>query len=72
MDYINQTHFFPSVAVIGMTSPNLSQTEDSIDVSVCVTLLQSQLEITLTAFIETQGVTATGTVLTCWNLNVIL
>ena len=38
--------------------------EDTVDISVCVLLLLSQrLEITLTAFVTTQNITATGKVM---------
>ena len=44
-----------------MTSSSLTQLENSVDITVCVLLLQSQrLEITLTAFVTTEAITATG------------
>lgn len=50
-----------TVATIGMRDATLTQMENSVSFQVCVTLINSmQLEISLTAFIETSPVTATG------------
>ena len=47
------------MAVIGMTSPRLSQLENTVDISVCV-LLSQRVENTQTVFVTTQEITATG------------
>ena len=51
-----------AVATIGMEVPTLSHTENALSFSVCVLLLgSSAIEVpTLTSFIETQAITATG------------
>jgi hypothetical protein len=43
-----------------MRYPTLTRTENAVSVGVCATLISMQLEISLTAFIETSPVTATG------------
>ena len=44
-----------------METPTITVTEDTLSVSVCAVLINLvQLEIPLTAFVETQPVTATG------------
>lgn len=54
-------YFLLTVATIGMRNASLTQTEDAVSIQVCVTLINSmQLEISLTAFVETSPITATG------------
>jgi hypothetical protein len=53
--------YYYIVATIGMRDATLTQIENAASIDVCVTLINSmQLEISLTAFIETSPVTATG------------
>ena len=50
-----------TVATIGMATATLTKMESAVSIQVCTVLINSmQLEISLTAFIETSPVTATG------------
>ena len=50
-----------SVAIIGMEYPAIARTENSVYISLCVVILNGvQLDITLSAAIETHEITATG------------
>ena len=44
-----------------MSVPSISQIEDDVEVSVCIMLVLSQrLETTVTGFVRTEDITATG------------
>ena len=56
-----QLHLITTGAVIGMTTPFINQIEASTTVSICAVLTGlTRLEISLTAFVRTQPITATG------------
>ena len=49
------------VALIGMDTPTITETESFVSITVCAVLINLiQLEIPLTTFVETQSATATG------------
>ena len=54
-------HIHCTVALIGMESASIVETESDLSLNVCVQLINLiQLDIPLTAFIDTQSGTATG------------
>ena len=58
--------YLHTVAEIGMVEPTIMVTEAGTSISLCAVLINLvQLDIPLTAFVQTQAITATGWFVLC-------